>query len=195
MSNWKLALTAAAALTLGACATIPQPLQGTYAQQVTPQNARGGQANGSPVRWGGQIIKTDPGPGHTCFYVLAHPLDNVARPDGNKPSLGRFVACHSGFYDPQVFTRGREVTFTGALHGIVTHKVGNYDYPYPRVEATTVYLWPKRPVYTAYPRSYYDPFRSPFWGPAWGPYYDPFWYSPRVIVVPRPAPAPPPKKK
>jgi outer membrane lipoprotein len=73
--------------------------------------------------------------------------------------------------------------------------VGDYDYPYPRVEANVVYLWPKRPVYvnTPYPPGFYDPFWGPGWGP-WGGYgygYPYYWNRPRVIVV-RPAPPPPP---
>ncbi|GAB3036496.1 MULTISPECIES: Slp family lipoprotein [Oleiagrimonas] len=186
MSSWKLALVAAGALTLGACATIPKPLEGTYAQ-VTPQAARSGASNTAQVRWGGQIIRTEPEAGHTCFYVLAHPLDASARPRVNVSGEGRFVACHSGFYDPEIFVRGREVTFTGTLHGIVSEKVGKYDYPYPRLEANTVYLWPKRPRYTTvYRDPWYDPFwgPSPFWGSGyWSPYYYP--YAPRVIVVPQ----------
>src|SRR6185437_7046096 len=78
--------------------------------------------------------------------------------------LGRFVACKQGFYDPEVFAKGREITVTGSLDGTVQHKIGEYDYTYPRVAANTIYLWPKRPIYMQRP----DP-----WGP-WGP-CDPFW--------------------
>jgi outer membrane lipoprotein len=133
--------------------------------------------------------------------VLAEPLDSQARPDrSSEQGLGRCVACKQGFYDPEVFAKGREITVTGTLDGTVQHKIGEYDYTYPRVAANTIYLWPKRPVYVETP--------SP-WGP-WGP-CDPFWsgwgcggwgygpwgwgYPPRVIVVPRPAPPPPPPKK
>lgn len=190
MTRWKLALVTLSALALGACATIPKPLVGTYAS-VTPQSANGGAANQAPVRWGGKIISTDPGDGHTCFYMLAFPLDSIARPQTSQSSMGRFVACHSGFYDPEIFTKGREVTFTGTLHGIVTHKVGTYDYPYPRVEAQTVYLWPKRPVYVRYPYPYPYLYYDPFWGP-WGPgYWGGYWggyyggYRSPVILVPQ----------
>jgi outer membrane lipoprotein len=178
-----LALAAAIAL-LGGCATVPQPLQGTYAD-VTTSSAQQGGAGGTHVRWGGQIIKTEPGSQQTCFYLMSRPLDSEARPEGGSAgeNQGRFVACRAGFYDPEVFTRGREVTVTGTLHGTISEKVGEFDYAYPRVEADVVYLWPKR---AAYPAGYYDPY--PYWGP-WGPGYyggwgDPFWGGgPRVIVV------------
>jgi outer membrane lipoprotein len=193
-----LVLAAAVAL-LGGCATVPQPLTGTYAN-ITTASAQQGGAGGTHVRWGGQIIKTEPGPQETCFYLMASPLDSQARPEIGKSgeSQGRFVACRNGFYDPEVFTRGRELTITGTLHGTVSQKVGEYDYAYPRVEADVVYLWPKRPIVTAYPAGFYDPFWGPGWGPGWGGWgggYYGGWGRPyggsRVIVV-RPAPHPHP---
>ena len=185
MPRWKLAFVTVGALALGACATIPKPLEGTYAQ-VSPKAASSGASNQAQVRWGGQIIRTEPENGQTCFYMLSYPLDSVARPRPSQPSEGRFVACHSGFYDPAIFTSGREMTFTGTLHGVVTEKVGKYDYPYPRLEARTVYLWPERPRYVPYRDPFYDPWGPwPYWGPGyWGPYYNP-WYSPGVILVPQ----------
>lgn len=189
-----LTLAAAIAL-LGGCASIPQPLAGNYAS-VSTTSAQQGGAGGSRVRWGGQIIKTEPGQQETCFYLISRPLDAQARPEGGSAgdNEGRFVACRSGFYDPEVFTRGREVTVTGTLHGTVTQKVGDYDYAYPRVDADVVYLWPKRVPMAAYPPGYYDPFWGPGWGPGWGygGWGGPYWGRPRVIVV-RPPPPPPPK--
>lgn len=194
-----LALTAAIAL-LGGCVTIPQPLQGNYAS-ITTASAQQGGAGGTRVRWGGEIIKTEPGPQQTCFYILSRPLDSEARPVGGTGSgdnQGRFVACRDGFYDPEVFARGRELTVTGTLHGTVSQKVGEFDYAYPRVESEVVYLWPKRQIY---PASYYDPyfggpfgpgFGNPYWGGGWGGYgyggYGGYgggygWGGPRVIVV------------
>jgi outer membrane lipoprotein len=195
--RYRLLILAAASAALGACATMPQPLQGNYAN-VTAMGAQQGGAGGTQVRWGGEIIKTEPGPQETCFYILSRPLDGQARPklgDAGQ-SQGRFMACHPGFYDPEVFTRGRELTVTGTLQGTVTRKVGEYEYAYPRVEANVVYLWPKRPIYvgTPYPPGFYDP----FWGPGWGPwgygYGYPYWGGPRVIVVHRAPPPPPPHK-
>lgn len=195
--RYRILILAAASAALGACATMPQPLQGNYAN-VPTSAAQQGDAGGAQVRWGGEIIKTEPGPEETCFYILSRPLDSQARPrvGSSGESQGRFVACHPGFYDPEVFTRGRELTVTGTLHGTVSHKVGEYEYAYPRVEANVVYLWPKRPVYvnTPYPPGFYDPFWGPGWGP-WGYGGYPYWGGPRVIVVHRPPPPPPPSHK
>ncbi|MFC5525461.1 Slp family lipoprotein [Rhodanobacter ginsengisoli] len=189
-------LTLATALALlGGCATIPKPLEGTYTD-VSTTSAQQGGAGGTHVRWGGEIIRTEPGQQQTCFYILARPLDSQARPRVGTAGEtdGRFVACRAGFYDPEVFTRGRELTVTGTLHGTVTEKVGEYDYAYPRVEADVVYLWPTRPIRVDYPPGFYDPFWGPGFGPGYygyGPWgYSPYWGRPRVIVV---RPPPPPK--
>ncbi len=195
MSMYKPLILATAVATLAACATVPQPLQGSFTE-VTSVAVQQGAAAGAQVRWGGQIIKTEPGPQETCFYILSRPLDSEARPHdeaSNSETQGRFVACRAGFYDPEVFTEGRDITVTGTLHGTVSEKVGEYGYPYPRVEANVVYLWPKRVIYS-YPAGYYDPFWGPYWGPGWGPYWGGPWgwggyyYPTRVIVAPRRGP-------
>ena len=174
-----LTLVAALAL-LGGCATIPKPLEGNYANLSTAAAQQGG-AGGTRVRWGGEIIKTEPGPQQTCFYLLSRPLDSQARPQAGSAgdNQGRFVACRDGFYDPEVFTRGRELTVTGTLHGTLSQKVGDYDYAYPRVEADVVYLWPKRVPVVRYPPGYYDPFWGRGWGPGfYGPWGYPYWGYP-----------------
>ena len=195
MSRRVLFLSIVGALALGGCATIPQPLAGNYAP-VSLNAARNGAAHATPVRWGGEIVETEPREQQTCFFVLAQPLDSQARPKRGEESLGRFVACKEGFYDPEVFAKGRELTVTGTLDGTVQHKIGQFDYTYPKVEANNVYLWPRRPLYIARPYDAWgpwgpcDPFWSP-WGCGWG-WGGPWYYPPPVIVVPRPAP--PPKK-
>ena len=199
MSRRIIFLSVAVALALGGCATIPQPLTGNYAP-VTLEAARSGSAGAAPVRWGGQIVETQPREQQTCFFVLASPLDSQARPQSGEEGLGRFVACKQGFYDPEVFAKGREITVTGTLDGTVQHKIGEFDYTYPRVAANNVYLWPKRPLYIERPDPWgpwgpCDPFWSA-WGCGWGPWgYGPWSYPPRVIVVPRPVPPPPPPRK
>jgi outer membrane lipoprotein len=188
-----LALAAAVALLAG-CVTIPKPLEGNYANLSTASAQQGG-GGGTRVRWGGEIIKTEPGPQQTCFYLLSRPLDSQARPEAGNggESQGRFVACRGGFYDPEVFTRGREVTVTGTLHGTVSEKVGDYDYAYPRVEADVVYLWPKQRPVVGYPPGYYDPFWGPGWGGGfygpWGGGY-PYWGGGERVIIVRPPPAP-----
>ncbi len=167
---------AAATLALGACATAPKPLQGQYSP-LTPQQSVASAQTGATVRWGGNIVKTVPGPDSTCFQMLGRPLGASGRPsssgDGDA-SNGRFVACRAGFYDPAIFEAGREVTFIGHIDGYETTKIGDYDYKLPKLAADIVYLWP---VVQQNTRTYPYPY-DPFWGPGpyWGgPYWGPRW--------------------
>lgn len=178
---YKLLLPIVACAALTACATVPQPLKGDFAK-VSLHTAA--QSQGTRVRWGGEIIETVPDTDHTCIYALSRPLNSQARPQSQDDSMGRFVACHSGFYDPAVFTKGRDITVVGTLDGTVTRKVGEYDYPYPRVAADTIYLWPRPTVDR---RAWRDPF---MYNPMWrSPFWNPYWNRPtRVIIVPTETP-------
>ncbi|HET6632371.1 MAG TPA: Slp family lipoprotein [Rhodanobacteraceae bacterium] len=174
---WKLFVLAVASLLLGACATVPQPLMGQYSMLPPNQAAN---ASGERVRWGGTIIETVPEANQTCIYTMSRPLGDSARPYPSGDGGGRFVACHAGFYDPQIFAPGREITVTGSIDGSLTRAVGEYEYAYPRVQADVIYLWPRR-IERPY---YYDPYPGYFYDPFWGP---PGWgyFAPRpVIVVP-----------
>jgi outer membrane lipoprotein len=170
---------------LAACATVPAPLQGQFST-VTPRDAvSAGNAQG--VRWGGEIIKVEPKADTTCFEILARELNASARPVSRDPSSGRFIACHSGFYDPEVFRRGRDLTIVGHVTGTDHHKVGQFDYAYPRVAADAIYLWPKRSMYANYP--YYDPWLYGYgpYGWGFGVYGGPIWGGPTVIIREHPS--------
>lgn len=146
-------------IALAGCATAPKPLQGEYASEQPSD----GVTAGTRVRWGGEIISVEPMPAATCMQVLSRELTDRARPRDSDRSAGRFLACREGFYDPAVFAKGREVTVTGAMRGTESRRIGDYDYPLPRVEADVIYLWPERPDYLD--ARYYG--ASPFWYPGW----------------------------
>jgi outer membrane lipoprotein len=131
-------------VSLAACARPPQNLAGKF-DPVTVPEAQQSPREGAAVRWGGKLISTRPGDAQTCFEIAAFDLDGRARPRPSDNSPGRFVACAPGFFDPAVYTPGREVTVVGALHGTTAGRVGQYEYTFPRVDAATVHLWPERP--------------------------------------------------
>ncbi|MGX5730105.1 Slp family lipoprotein [Pseudoxanthomonas beigongshangi] len=162
-------LLAGAVAALAACATAPQPLQGTFTP-VTPRDAVAGAQVGSQVRWGGRIIETKPGQDSTCFQLVSRPLNATGRPMESAPDAtdGRFVACRSGFYDPAVFAPGREVTFVGRISSYENTRIGEYDYRLPKMDADVVYLWPEVREVEVRPSPFYDPFWGPYWGPRWG---------------------------
>jgi outer membrane lipoprotein len=173
------------ALALGGCATVPAPIAGTDFAPLTPQQATAQNAAHARVRWGGEIIKVEPKNDSTCFEVLARELYSDARPNRHDGNDGRFIACSKGFFDPAVYTSGRDLTVIGSVNGTEQHQVGDYNYTYPHVDADGVYLWPKRQQNVA---GYYDPwyYGGPFWGPyaGWG-----FWGPPPIVIVhPHPHP-------
>lgn len=177
-----------AILGLSGCAMAPKPLQGEFAP-LTPDEARDVARTGERVRWGGEIVEVETRPDRTCFELLGKPLRDDARPRDADLSVGRFLACRQGFYDPALFEPGRDVTVTGVVEGFEQQPIGEYSYRYPRVAADVVYLWPERESV------YYSRYR---FGPAWPHYHPGFWagyWRPYRFIVPRSAPqsAPPPK--
>lgn len=186
---------AIALLTAGltSCATVPAPLQGQFSP-TGPREAVKSGGSGEAVRWGGEIIKVEPKADSTCFEILQRELDATARPRSRDVSDGRFIACRSGFYDPQVFERGRDLTVVGHITGIDHGKVGEFDYAYPHVAADTIYLWPHRPIRVQSP--YYDPWMYGYggFGFGYGPFWGPYWGGPTVIIRERAHSSTPPPK-
>ena len=155
-------------LSFSACTTIPEQLKGDYVS-LTPQDTTGKDLQ-TAVRWGGVILETRPESEYTCFEILAKDLQTSMRPQKSDQANGRFIACKPGFYDPEVFTKGREVTVTGKVIHIDIRKVGEYDYHFPVVDFEFMILWPKRRD-----RVYYDTYRPYYWH---YPYYGPYWRYP-----------------
>lgn len=156
----RLAVLATATVLLAACASSPTPLQGEFAQ-LSPRDATNADRTGAMVRWGGRIVDVEPGEDRTCFVMISTRLNLYARPYWATDDVGgRFVACRTGFYDPAVFQRNREVTFTGRIAGYETRQIGGYDYRLPQLEADVVYLWPVRDRVDVVTR----PAPWPWWG-------------------------------
>jgi outer membrane lipoprotein len=135
---------------LAACLKPPSNLAGRF-DEVTVHDAQTAAHDGAAVRWGGTLVSMQPAQGRTCFEIAGFPLDGQARPRHVDESAGRFIACNPQFYEPSVYTQGRDVTVVGALNGTISGKVGQYDYRFPRVDAATIYLWPERQGESAAP--------------------------------------------
>ncbi len=155
-------------LLFSACTTVPEQLKGEYGS-LTPEYTTEKELK-TPVRWGGVILETRPESDHTCFEILSKELAKSMRPENEDQSDGRFIACKPGFYDPEVFEKGREVTVTGQVIFIDVRKVGEYDYHFPVVNIEFMSLWPERinrPYY-----DYYGMYRPYYWHyPHYGFYY------------------------
>jgi len=163
-------LTITVLLLLSACTTIPEQIQGTYAD-ISP--ARVEPANfGSNVRWGGVIIDSFNKPTSTCYEILSRDLDKYLRPKVEDRTAGRFIACENGFHDPEVYSEGREVTVTGHIRNIEVRQIDDFNYRYPVIDVDQMVLWEKRQDVIYYDNYYYDPFYYPYyWGYPYGIYY------------------------
>ncbi len=166
MQNYsKILLIAIASLVLNACSTfVPQQLGGNDFADVTPHMAqRRPDVLGQRVRWGGSIASVTSEKDRTCFQVVSHPLDYTARPEEDDRTNGRFIACISGFYDPEIYAVKRQITVIGTLQTPTIGNIGRYPYIFPNLAIETLYLWPKPSPITNVP---------PY---AFGP--DPFMYQ------------------
>lgn len=160
-----------ASLLLAGCSShIPQNIR-----QAPPNDPSIGQVRDSAlqnqiwqVRWGGEILETENRENETRFTVLARPLTGGGEPQDSDTSEGRFIAIVPVFLDPKVYKPGRELTVSGTLQRTEQHKVGEFPYDYPVIEADSYYLWPER-----ISRPYYG---YPWWYDPW--YYDPWYYRP-----------------
>jgi outer membrane lipoprotein len=189
------ALAIISAAVLAGCATVPAPLAGENFAPVTPQQVAAQGGASQRVRWGGEIIKVEPRADATCFEILSRELYSDARPNRRDHSDGRFIACKSGFYDPAVYAKGRDITVVGAVNGNEKHKVGEYDYTFAKVDADEIYMWPKRTMNPGYDPYWGGCYGDPFWGPAWGPGWNcgwgwggGYWGRPRVVIAHPPPP-------
>jgi outer membrane lipoprotein len=158
---------------LFACTSIPEQFEGEYLS-LTPKNTTENNLN-TPIRWGGVVLETRPENDYTCFEILARQLEKTMRPKKSDQAEGRFIACKSGFYDPEVFKKGREVTLTGKVVHIDISKVGEFDYHFPVVDIEFMTLWPKRRYRPNY--GFYGPYRPYYWHyPHYGfRYRYPYW--------------------
>ncbi len=179
-------LAVAAGALLAACASTPQALRGDFYTPISPTEAALEQRTGAYVRWGGQIVSVSHTKHHTCFNVLGRPLDSRAKPEQSDAVDGRYRACAPGFYDPEVYEKGRSITTTGVIAREATQRFESFDLRVPEVAADVVYLWPRRAYYAPYPA-------YPFFGYGWGgpygyggygygyPYgWGPYWGGPWI---------------
>ncbi len=152
------------ALFIGACASIPQPLEGEFVSIQPDQSSSA--SLGSKVRWGGSLVHAHPQQDRTCLEILALELDRNLRPLPSDQGRGRFLACQQGLLDPAIFTPGREVTVAGELARFTEGSVGDFPYRFPQVDTDAVHLWPEQVFLSA---DRYSSFHHGF-GPRYGFY-------------------------
>lgn len=164
-------LALAPLLALG-CATIPVELRGDDFLPLSPSTITTDSQLGARVRWGGEIADVRHGEDDSCLDVIAKPLDDRTRPLFTDESLGRFRACAFGFYDPDIYAKGRLVTVVGTIDSETTEQFQEYDLRIPVVAAEAVHLWP--PLQYVYGPPYGYPYGP--WGYGAWPYHGGWGY-------------------
>ncbi len=165
-------------LLLGACAArAPEAIRSAPPGDLSVKEAQAEPERflGTPLRWGGRIIRLHNRADETLIELLALPLDKSGQPvEAAAGWYGRFLIRIERFIDPLVYEEGRLLTVAGKLAGIEARHIGEFEYRYPVVEAGTLHLWPRpepatpwAPVYEPWPW-YHDPWFHPH---PWHPYH------------------------
>ena len=112
---------------------------------------------------GGIIIDTKATSEGSLIEALYVPVDSR----GYLKNIGifqtRFLALfpkESGFLDPIIFKRDREITCAGEFHGLSEGRIEEMEYTYPFFIIKELYLWAERREYYNWPY-YYEPY--PYW--------------------------------
>ncbi len=133
---------------------------------------------------GGIIVDTKAMPDGSLIEAIYVPVNSRGYLKEVRKSYNRFYAIfpkESGFLDPLIFHRNREITLAGEFVEFKKGKIDEMEYSYPLFTIKELYLWPETRGYYFYP-VYYEPFPFrwyyPFWWdrPYWwrgypGPYY------------------------
>jgi outer membrane lipoprotein len=155
------------------CAPFPQEVMRQLDANLTYALVRKNPEayRGKTILWGGVIIETINRPGETLIQVRQAELDYEKRPTNKDRSAGRFLVQSSGFLDPAIYAKGREITVAGELAGTKVLALGETQYTYPLVLAKEIRLWEKPQEIGPY-----DPYYWPYWGYPYGWWYPyPFW--------------------
>jgi outer membrane lipoprotein len=123
-------------------------------------------SKGAVVILGGYIIELTNQPQKTTLLLLDAPLDIRDKPGSRDRSRGRLIVEYAGFLDPEVFKKDRKVTVGGRIEAGAAEAGEAAPYPFLRIVAEEIHLWPLPKLY------YADP--PPWWGP---PRYYHRWYN------------------
>jgi len=140
---------------------IPSPALATLIEQVD-------QYRGQTVILGGYLIDIQNTSDQTQLTLLQAPLKPGGKPGAKDRSGGRLIISTSQFLDPEIYTKGREVTVGGKITGSSIDEAKGAPFPYLKLTARELYLWPK---YQKTPYRYRYPYDDPFW------YWDDPWYG------------------
>ena len=132
-------------LLLSACASLPDDVaveQPDALPEFSAVLSDPERYTGLEVVFGGNIVDVTNHADSTTIEMLQLPLYSSGRPrDEVSRSGGRFRVTFDTFLDPEIFTKGRQLTIRGNLMGTEDGKIGSHPYSFPSVSGTGLYLW------------------------------------------------------
>ncbi|MAD45878.1 MAG: hypothetical protein CMI02_06965 [Oceanospirillaceae bacterium] len=174
MRFWILTLSGLFLLLTG-CASLPDDVaveQPDNLPAYSDVKTDPGQYQGREAVFGGNIVRVINQADVTTVEVLQLPLYSSGRPQPDTSrSLGRFRVTFDTFLDPEIFTKGRQLTVRGVISGVTRATIGEHPYDFPQIEGNGLYLWDElndtveiryiRGIHGYYPY-YSDPFATPY---------------------------------
>ena len=97
------------------------------------------QYRGETVVMGGYVLSVKNFRDHTQIIALEAPLGAGQRPKSKDLSRGRLILLHDGFLDPEVYTKGRQITVGGRI--LEPSAQQPPPYPHLRVQVREIHLW------------------------------------------------------
>ncbi len=167
---WKLSWVLAI-LILTACSVMSRSVEDEALPELPfPELiARSADYIDQTVILGGFVLAVTNDADHSRMVVIQAPLGVSREPQSKDQSQGRLIVEYPGFLDPEVYAKDRKITVAGRLLGSSATDARPEPFPYVRLQAVELHLWPKEmPVP-------YDPYWDPWWGFPY-PYYYPYWY-------------------
>lgn len=178
----RLLVLVTAALSLGACSIVPEPIQLAEGSPLVSFNQiiddpSGLSVVGEKARWGGRIVGVQNKQDASEIEVIFFPEASNGKPRTGEESKGRFKAIVPGFVDPLVFEKDRLITIVGDVAAPETGIIGEQNYIYPTLSAMGYYMW-KQSTDVEVQNIGFQPFGygMPFYRSAWGSLYSP-WHS------------------
>jgi outer membrane lipoprotein len=132
---------------LGACANTSPTIQAIPEGNLQLRKLVSDETNnyvGQQVRWGGEIVNVSTENGRSIFEIKHYPLMRHGFPLSNLYSQGKFIAESNEVFDPDVYSEGLLITFSGTILSEMTENdEARYKYKYmPHIDIIDLMLWP-----------------------------------------------------
>ncbi|MBU2883831.1 Slp family lipoprotein [Psychrosphaera sp. B3R10] len=133
-------------LSLSACVSYPENVQvaeGTNLVSYTDVVESSAHIK-QLARWSGVIAEVTNHKETTQLDILYYPASGDGRPKTDEEPLGRFRVYSDTFLDPAIYKQGKSITALGTIAKKEMAKIGDFEYEYPTLVQSKIYLWKKQ---------------------------------------------------